>query len=220
MKASFVMYNDWSSLVEMLSDDQAGELLKAIYNYHCGEKEKPTDKMVLGIYEMMCKRFDADAEKYEKICIRNQKNGMNGGRPKGSKNKPTGLSEEPTETQKNPLGKSGLFWVSDNDNDNDNDNDINIGQKPTHTPKIKFKKPTVEEIRAYCLERHNQVDAQRFFDFYESKGWKVGKNSMKDWKASVRTWEKDEKPKKVSSFNDFQQNRYDFQELESKLIDN
>jgi hypothetical protein len=50
----------------MLSDEQAGELLKAIYCYHIGEEEKPKDKTVLGIYEMMCKRFDADAEKYEK----------------------------------------------------------------------------------------------------------------------------------------------------------
>lgn len=53
-----------------------------------------------------------------------------------------------------------------------------------------FAKPSVEEIRFYCIERHNSVDAQRFFDFYESKGWLVGKSPMKDWKACVRTWEK------------------------------
>lgn len=53
-----------------------------------------------------------------------------------------------------------------------------------------FQKPTVEEINQYCTERENKVDPQRFFDFYESKGWKVGKEPMKDWKACVRTWEK------------------------------
>lgn len=60
-----------------------------------------------------------------------------------------------------------------------------------------FKKPSLEEIKEYCLERTNTVDANRFFDFYESKGWLVGKNKMKDWKASVRTWEKNnfDKPK-------------------------
>ena len=52
-----------------------------------------------------------------------------------------------------------------------------------------FQKPTVEEINQYCTERNNKVDPQRFFDFYESKGWKVGKEPMKDWKACVRTWE-------------------------------
>ena len=54
----------------------------------------------------------------------------------------------------------------------------------------RFKKPTVEEIKEYCIERNNNIDAEQFFNFYESKGWLVGKNSMKDWKASVRTWEK------------------------------
>lgn len=60
-----------------------------------------------------------------------------------------------------------------------------------------FKKPSLEEIREYCLERSNTVDPNRFFDFYESNGWLVGKNKMKDWKASVRTWEKNnfDKPK-------------------------
>lgn len=61
----------------------------------------------------------------------------------------------------------------------------------------KFVKPSVEEIAAYCAERNNSIDPQQFFDFYESKGWKVGNQSMKDWKAAVRTWERREKPKKV-----------------------
>ena len=56
----------------------------------------------------------------------------------------------------------------------------------------RFKKPTVDEVRAYCQERRNRVDPQAFVDFYESKGWKIGKNPMKDWQASVRTWEKRE----------------------------
>lgn len=53
-----------------------------------------------------------------------------------------------------------------------------------------FVPPTVEEVKAYCLERNNKVDPQKFVDFYECKGWMVGKNHMKDWKAAVRTWEK------------------------------
>ena len=53
----------------------------------------------------------------------------------------------------------------------------------------RFKKPSTEEITYYCKERKNNVSPEKFFDFYESNGWKVGKNGMKDWKASVRTWE-------------------------------
>lgn len=54
----------------------------------------------------------------------------------------------------------------------------------------RFTPPTLEEVKAYCLERGNNVDAERFIDYYTSNGWKVGKNSMKDWKAAVRTWER------------------------------
>lgn len=62
-----------------------------------------------------------------------------------------------------------------------------------------FKKPTIEEIEQYCKERKNGINANAFYDFYESKNWYVGKNKMKDWKACVRTWEqrtkKEEKKK-------------------------
>ena len=54
----------------------------------------------------------------------------------------------------------------------------------------RFAKPDVAEVRAYCLERGNSVDAQKFVDYYESNGWRVGRNPMKDWKAAVRTWER------------------------------
>lgn len=54
----------------------------------------------------------------------------------------------------------------------------------------RFTPPTMEEVAAYCSERGNSVDAERFCSFYQSNGWKVGKNPMKDWKAAVRTWEK------------------------------
>lgn len=83
-----------------------------------------------------------------------------------------------------------------------------------------FQKPSVEDVKAYCLERNNSVDAEAFVSFYESKGWMIGKNKMKDWKAAVRTWEKSRKnevkqpaPKK-SKFENFEQRDYDFDELE------
>lgn len=53
----------------------------------------------------------------------------------------------------------------------------------------RFTPPTVDEVAAYCQERGSNVDAQRFVDFYASKGWKVGNAGMKDWHAAVRTWE-------------------------------
>lgn len=61
--------------------------------------------------------------------------------------------------------------------------------------KKRFSPPTLEDVQAYCMKRNNQVDAEQFIDFYSSKGWMVGKNPMKDWKACVRTWEKRNQPK-------------------------
>lgn len=68
-----------------------------------------------------------------------------------------------------------------------------LAQYPQNKTK-RFVKPTLDEVKAYCRERMNMVDAEKFMNYYESNGWKVGKNPMKDWKATVRTWEK-------SSFN-------------------
>lgn len=62
----------------------------------------------------------------------------------------------------------------------------------TTTKRKRFEKPSISDIKQYCIERNNNVNAEHFFDYYESNGWKVGKNSMKDWKAAVRTWERSE----------------------------
>ena len=56
----------------------------------------------------------------------------------------------------------------------------------------RFVKPTVEEVQAYCKERNNNVDAEKFISHYDSNGWKVGKSPMKDWKSAVRTWERND----------------------------
>ena len=68
--------------------------------------------------------------------------------------------------------------------------EIHSSAKSTTTKRKRFEKPTLSQITQYCLERNNNVNAEQFYDYYESNGWKVGKNSMKDWKAAVRTWEK------------------------------
>jgi len=81
--------------------------------------------------------------------------------------------------------------------------------------KGKFTPPTVEEVREYCNERKNNVDPETFVDFYTAKNWYIGKNKVKDWKACVRTWErnrkKNEKPLGYIPGN------YDFEELENSI---
>lgn len=77
----------------------------------------------------------------------------------------------------------------DKEEDKEEDKENNsVSQAKTRTKR--FTPPTLEEVKAYCAERKNNVDAQRFVDYYTSNGWLVGKNKMKDWKAAVRTWER------------------------------
>lgn len=68
--------------------------------------------------------------------------------------------------------------------------DIEIEKEKEVSDKKRFKPPTVEDVRAYCEERQNGVDAQHFIDYYQARNWMLGKTKMKDWKAAVRTWER------------------------------
>ncbi|MBS1372076.1 MAG: hypothetical protein HPZ91_19200 [Lentisphaeria bacterium] len=67
------------------------------------------------------------------------------------------------------------------------------GGESGRCPKKRFVKPAVEAVREYCESRQNNVDAGEFCDFYDSKGWLIGKTPMKDWRAAVRTWERSKK---------------------------
>jgi len=75
--------------------------------------------------------------------------------------------------------------VTPPETETDTDKEVRVGK----TGK-RFVPPTPDEVREYCKERQNLLDAERFVDFYESKGWMVGKSKMKDWKAAVRNWER------------------------------
>src|SRR5690606_19384541 len=61
--------------------------------------------------------------------------------------------------------------------------------KPKSNTGARFTPPTLEQVQEYCTERRNNVNPSKFMAYYESNGWRVGKNPMKDWKAAVRTWE-------------------------------
>ena len=92
-------------------------------------------------------------------------------------------------------GESQKVTVSHGESPPESNTNPNTNSNPKYNsaPAGAFTPPTVEEVADYCLERRNGISAQRFVDFYTSKGWMVGKTKMKDWKASVRTWEQDNK---------------------------
>ena len=108
----------------------------------------------------------------------------------------------------------------------DTTNNINNITNNNLKERGKFAPPSPEEVRAYCQERNNKVDPEAFIDFYTSKGWKVGNQPMKDWKAAVRTWEKRDnraapkaEPKKDKIHN-FKERDYDFEALTRELARN
>ena len=88
--------------------------------------------------------------------------------------------------------------LSDNTNINITNTNLTDSNK-----KALFKKPTLDEVKNYCILRKNNIEAEAFIDFYESKGWQIGKETMKNWKACVRTWESREnnKPKTMSKLD-------------------
>lgn len=92
-------------------------------------------------------------------------------------------------------------------NDNDNENDVSSYDsyhdsyhESSHvSSKKRFTPPTIDEVKAYCSERNNEIDPEQFVNFYQSKGWKVGNQPMKDWKAAIVTWEKREQKEKKTT---------------------
>jgi len=94
--------------------------------------------------------------------------------------------------------KGSIKISTDNTNINITNTNLTDSNK-----KAFFKKPTLDEVKNYCIIRKNNIDAESFIDFYESKGWQIGKEIMKSWKACVRTWESREKknPKTMSKLD-------------------
>lgn len=82
---------------------------------------------------------------------------------------------------------------TDNNTSSFNTTSNNTNEYKDKPSRTRFTPPTLEEVQGYCKERNNHIDAQRFIDYYTSNGWKVGKNPMKDWKATVRNWERTSK---------------------------
>lgn len=83
----------------------------------------------------------------------------------------------------------GIKYIKEGYLINDKDNNTIANNTINNKKNVRFKKPLIDDIKIYVIERGGLIDPQRFYDYYESNGWKVGKNKMKDWKACVRTWE-------------------------------
>ena len=222
-KETFLFYADWLNVIRDLPSEVQLEVYQAIAEYAIyGNliELKPLAKVAFGFVKQT---IDRDTQKYISISEKRSEAGKKGGR----RLKDNELEESNEKQKKQLLSeKSKKSNCPLNDNDNVNDNDISFLEKKKQksdvavsdlenensespietlqTPKEqsgggrkRFIIPTPEEVQAYCDERKNGILGQQFCDFYSSKGWKIGKEPMKDWKAAVRTWEmrrKDQSP--------------------------
>ena len=112
-----------------------------------------------------------------------------------------------------------------NTNNNTNSKLKESNKENNNTPKTekkeRFKAPSVEDVQAYCDERGNNIDAQHFIDYYSARGWMLGKNHIKDWKACIRTWERNDsfKPKQDKQpEKKYDQNGYESEEELMKMF--
>lgn len=175
VKKSFVLYTSFYNAIKNLDDTTAGRLFKDIFEYHMQQKNPiALSEREAACFEMMQPIFDQNIESYQKRCERNKKNIQKRWQ------KPADFTNRTVKYH-----TTGISNGNGNENVNENGNKKKKNQK-----EAVFVKPTVDEIRAYCEARHNRIDAEQFYNFYEAKGWLLGKNKIKNWKCCVHTWER------------------------------
>ena len=188
------VWTSFRDIIQPLSDDEKGRLFVMMLIY-AESFEEPADFAGNERFVWPAAKQWIDLTFAESIRL--SENGKKGGRPKTKQNK-----TEATETNENQTKPNESHKVKEN---NIKENNVNISPME----KKRFTPPTLEEVTEYCRERGNNVNPQTFIDFYSSKGWRVGNQPMKDWKACVRTWEqRDKKPIKLLPAHDFEQRDY------------
>ena len=201
----FICHDDYYDRLARLTDEEVGHLFRQLMLYHAGKIDDMADFVGCeGIaFDFIKDDIDRMEEKAKKTEETNRLNGLKGGRPKKqtepeeteeNQTKPTETEEnqtKPTETEEN---QTKGYKDKDKDKEIDKDNNNSSSKKNIVTLK-RFVPPTVEEIKAYCDERGSYwIDPQYFIDYYEARGWMLSKSrKMVDWKATVRTWENNER---------------------------
>ena len=218
MKNSFVMYTDWLDMLEELDDAERGVLMLAVMRYQSGQELPEMGVGARVAFAQIRKQLDKDAAKYEDTAAKRREAGKAGGVAKSNKTKQMLANAS---NDKQTVTNAGKVKQTDPDNVNDNDNDLKEIRLKASKEK-RFAPPTMENVSGYCREMGYCIDAERFIDCYESKGWMVGKNKMKDGKAAVRNWAKQDQKQaqsaqKKNGFHNFDQREYDFDQLMKQL---
>lgn len=194
-KQSFVLYKSWNGAVELMSDESAGRLFKAIMCYAAKGTVPQIGADIVPLFGMMRSQFDIDNDKYAAKCAKLSSNGKKGAEVKKQKR---AIANNCKQTEAN----TSLYDMRCNDmscNDfNINNADVPPTAEVAQKKRKNFVKPTVEEINDFCNSESITADARDFFDYYESCGWMIsGNKKMVDWKAAMRRWAKNSKGKQT-----------------------
>ena len=193
MRESFVLHAEY---IEDLPEELKGAFLRYIYEYGINEIEPELSGLELTVWLKIKRRIDDDVSAYERK-VSNLKQNRNRTATGAKSTAPTDNRTENTTEEEKPNGDrtdSVSVNVSVNDSVNVSDS-VNVAEAKPAEPapaRKRFVKPELEEIREFCFEKNINIDVDRFFNYYESKGWKVGVSPMKDWKAAVRNWAKND----------------------------
>lgn len=185
IREAFTFYRSFRDAVEMTNREEQLVLYKAIADYALDGIEP--DVSTLGVLGQLC--WTAISPNI-RSGRRNYINGCNGGAPEGNCNAKKQPENNPNSTGKQP-GQTSTKNKNRNKNKNENDEE---STEKVATKRTAFVAPSLQEVSDYISEKGYTVDARQFVDFYESKGWMVGSNKMKDWRAAVRTWTRRQNP--------------------------
>ena len=185
---SIMLYLDTLKQWEMLTDEQAGILIKALLQYASGGEQLCTDDgMVSMAFSFITAQIDRDNEKWNATCQKRSESA----RKRWEANHAN--DADCMQNMQMDANDADTDTVTDTVTDTEKDKESVCADKPRRPRAASFKPPTVEMVQAYCRERKNCIDAQRFVDFYTANGWIQGKGKpIKDWRAAVRLWEQRE----------------------------
>ena len=185
------IYLSFEDDTECLSDAERGRLLLAMVRYAKDGTEPNLSGNERFLWPVVRGQIDRDIDVYEsKVSA-----GRAGGFAKAENSKSQQNLADVSKDQQNladvskdqqSLADVSTIKIKDKDKEKDKDKDQDKGVS------ARFAPPTLEEVTEFCRVRGNKVDPVKFYAFYESKGWMVGKNKMKSWRAAVITWERDD----------------------------
>jgi hypothetical protein len=185
-RKSFIVHKDSLVILDEMSNEQAGIFIKSIKFYQEKGCLPELDFGLKMAITPFINQFQRDEEIYKKTCEARREAGSLGGKQKVA-NASKSYQKVAKVADNDSKNKSESESKSENKNESESENGSEIKNNSVKTKR--FIKPNIQEIKDYCFERKNNVDVNKFFNYYEANGWKVGKNAMKDWKACVRTWE-------------------------------